>query len=492
MVSSEKQQKIIILSVALAIGAIIGISTRNPLAFICVFLLLAVIALAVRKLVKDKKENYDFDELGNEINCDSGCCEGVPSHLDPSHGVPSHLDPAHGVPSHLTPAHGVPAQLTPSSRMPPENVIIINNNCGGSNSNPMPGPKPVPVSPALDHTKLMAWISSMEKNLTMSCLNCVVSQAVKLWDNDALQKVLNMPSAHQRAIFNAMLATDCNSDCIVKPNQLGFPEVRNWVNRIIKNQLPSNCVDCIATAIVKTWSPKEFQTTLSKQEKDQESILHSVWLANCKGCNAPVVDKDVVNWVNSMMTGASLECASCVIKNIHTLWDEDQFMKVKSMDKKSQLQILKALVALDCNKECVSIPTKLDPSVISSWVASILKADNNNCKSCVVESIMRLWTPASFAKVQQMHPADQEKVLQGILSFNCESKCVRPSKLSPMEVSDWLKNFYKASECTSCIGQYIVSNWDSDYFRKIKSMDSKDQLSTIHKIASSSCPHVCN
>lgn len=263
------------------------------------------------------------------------------------------------------------------------------------------------------------WIKGINGTLTPACVACVKSSAEKLWSADTLEKVKEMNIDQQKKILNMLLAFDCSKQCSVPSNELDEDRVRTWVNSII----PSSslvCVPCVVSSIMKMWKLSDFQNALAKSTSDQQKLIGYIIIMNCGDCSV-LNPQEIRAWLNGVLSGALPSCYACIVDFIQKMWSEKDLKKVKSLDKKSQLQIVQALIAVNCEKNCAPVPSGLTISMVMPLVQKFVP--NEGCGLCAAEAMVKSWTPIVFASVMKKSVQDQKLIVEALMSLNCEGKC---------------------------------------------------------------------
>jgi hypothetical protein len=371
-------------------------------------------------------------------------------------------------------------------------TINIYQNCSG----PGPNPNPIPDGP-IQKSDVMTWIKSIDSQLTATCQNCIANTAVKMWKKSDLTNVKSMSIDRQKVILNAMLVIDCNSQCIIPPSGLDRKQVEQWVAMVGKNISPQ-CQTCAVDHIMKLWAPTDFDKVRIRMMVEQQKILQGVIALNCPNCETSnkLNPTDVQKWISLILTGAKPDCYNCIVSSIVNLWDNEQFTEVKKMDKKSQVQVVQALIAMNCEKQCIEVPSGLTPQQAQSWLNSVLVGESTSCAKCLNTAIVKNWSQAILSIVKSKPHADQVKILQALIAMNCESNChPTPSEnLTKTDISNWLKKILPSlsTDCSGCIVDSAFSMWDKQEFTELLAKSCEDQVKIARLIGDYSCPHVCN
>ena len=375
-------------------------------------------------------------------------------------------------------------------------TINIVQNCGGSAPAP-PGPAPpAPPGPApLSDKDVRNWVKSINPALTGECQDCVVEHALKMWSADTLAQVKQEPKAKQEVILNAMLAFDCSKQCVLPPSGLNAAEVDQWLHTLEPKLAPA-CHACLVKIILKLWTVADYNR-LQKLEKDQQmGVIQGLLAFNCPNCDLPnnLSLDEVVQWMSGLLTGATQDCYKCGASVILRLWSTQDFAKVKKLSKKSQLQVLQSLMALNCDKVCVAVPSGLTPADLEPWLASILIGNElKGCAdSCIVPALVRIWTPAMFAAVKAKPFAEQQVILQGVIAIYCKDACLG-GPLTQDQIRYWVGTIIPSlsDACATCIADTAMDKWSGDDFQKVLGMPVPDQIKIARAMAAFNCPHVC-
>lgn len=375
-------------------------------------------------------------------------------------------------------------------------TINIIQNCG---SNPQPSPvPPTPVPPTpqpLSKDVILKWIKSVNSKLTNTCNDCIVNSVIKLWNVDTLNKVMKDPMEQQETILNAILAFDCNSQCVIPASKLNPAQVDQWLHTVDESLSPA-CHQCVMKVILKMWSLDQYVKVLKLDKEKQLNIIQGIIAFNCASCNTPsnLTPQEVQQWMASLISGASQDCYECALSNIMRMWSTIDFAKVKAMNKESQIQILKSLMALNCSKDCIVVPSGLTSSEVKKWVDDLLlNGELTNCvDSCIVPAIVKLWTPQMLADVQIKPRIEQQKVLQGIISMNCGNACFGGA-LSQGEVAYIVSLVLPEAnnECVKCISSEVMNSMSSIEFNQLLSKPVSEQMKVFRSLASYKCPGAC-
>jgi hypothetical protein len=366
-------------------------------------------------------------------------------------------------------------------------TINIYQNC--------PGPSPPGPDGPVKKLDVLAWIKSVDSQLSGGCQDCIANTAVKMWKQSDLAKVKSMAIDRQKVVLNAMLVIDCNSQCIIPPSGLDRKEVAQWVS-MIGPELSAQCQECAVNAIMKLWSPNDFAKARIGMKQDQARILQGLIVFNCKDCDINKLNPaDVQKWLSTILTGAKPDCYKCAVDSIVNLWDVTKFNQVKQMDKKSQTQVVQALIALNCEKECVEVPSGLTPQQAMSWLNTVLVGENPNCTNCLVSAIVKNWSPAILDVVKSKPKADQEKILQALLAMNCQSIChpsPHPENLV-MQINAWLRKLLPSlsADCLDCIVKAAASMWDEQQFAELQTKSCDEQVKIVRLIGDFNCAGTC-
>lgn len=372
-------------------------------------------------------------------------------------------------------------------------VINIIQNCG---SGPSPGPNPGPSPPSpLSKTDVMNWINSVNSKLTSTCKNCVVNKAISVWNSDILSKIKLESLEKQETILNALLAFNCDKECAVTNSNLNSAQVNQWVYEA-DSSLSENCHNCVVNNILKSWTQSEYENVLKMSNDKQKDIIQAMIAFNCSLCETPssLNAQEVQQWMSGLIVGENPDCYACTVSNILKMWDNIQFAQVKAMDKTSQIQTVKALMALNCGKQCTSISSGLSASDVSKWVKGLIRnQDILSCvDSCIVPAIVRLWNPNIFSQIKNKPIIEQQKVLQGIISMNCGNSCFGGS-LSKGEIEYIVSLVIPDANqaCLDCISSDILQNMSPVDFNVLLSKPVSEQSKVFRNIASYKCPNSC-
>lgn len=370
-------------------------------------------------------------------------------------------------------------------------TINIVQNCGPNPPSP-PSPPPSPPHPP-EKEDILDWIDSIDSELTSSCKNCIVNSASKLWSRDMLPKVKQLSKEQQKNILNALLSFDCSKQCVVTPAKLTASVIQRWVS-VLLPKLPQKCINCVVSFGLKLWTLEDFAMIQAKDKEDQINLVNALIAMNCNDCaDTPRIDPGLIRkWLDSVLAGAKPDCMDCIVDKISAMWTLADFGKVQGMDKKSQLQIVQALIGLACSKECVYIPSGLNRNVISQWVNSVLTGENPNCLNCVVNVISKVWSPSIFNNVKSKPVNEQVKVLQSIIAANCLNECVS-TPLSSQQVLAWIRKIFPkySKECQECIVEHAMKMWNKSDFNELLSKPTSDQAKVAKLIADYNCPDLC-
>lgn len=350
--------------------------------------------------------------------------------------------------------------------------------------------------------EIQSWLNKMAPNLTPSCKKCVVQNASKLWKQDTFKEVLAKSVMEQQNIIKGLLVLNCEKDCVIKPDGISIKDVDDWLKNF--PELSQDCKDCVARTAVVNWDIAMFNSVKSKPVTDQQNIITALILLNCDKCkNGDSLDlNQVKKWMNGILQGQTVECSECVLNVISKMWNSNDFKKIKAMDLKSQTQILQTLIFMNCEKICVEIPTKLDPQKVMKFIESILVGTNVDCNTCLVDTIMKNWTPDSFNKVQKMSNADKIKILNGLISMNCLQVCTAPkpaptpvpnTRISREQVVDWVDSVGvgENTNCKNCVVDSVMKVWDQNMLNNIRARSREDQIEVFKGLLATNCMSAC-
>lgn len=379
-------------------------------------------------------------------------------------------------------------------------TINITQNCADKNPKPAPVPTPVPIPVPFNLSdSIKKWIVSVDSKLTAECQNCILENALKMWKEDTLRKVSIMDSESQKKVLNGLLAFDCSKQCVIPQSGLNKGAVDTWIRSTIKGA-SNDCVECIVDAIMKLWSPDDYKKVLSKTLEEQMKIIEGVFALHCEKCkqNTDKLNSDMVEkWLTTLLVGAKPECYKCAVETIVKLWQQKDFTKVKLMEKKSQVQIVQALLELNCEKSCVIIPSGLNPKDVESWLLKIspLEFKSKDCLNCAVSSIVKLWTPENMKNVMSKSRLEASKIIQGVVAMNCKTQCVY-GLLDRERVSAWFKEKLSGQNvnCLNCVVDTALKEWKTNdlFSQKVLSLSPKDQSKLARTFADYNCSHTCN
>lgn len=372
--------------------------------------------------------------------------------------------------------------------------INIYQQCGGKNT-------PSPPSPPTDLLKddIEKWIGSVDSGLTSLCKSCVVSSALKLWKKIDLMKVQAIPLDKQKLVLQAMLVMDCDKECVIKPVGLEKAQILAWLAQLAP-PLPAGCRDCLVDTILKLWSVSDFQKTVAHPKEEQIHIVQALVALNCKDCDKGIPGNipagEVEKWLNGILGGSNVSCLDCVIKTIYRIWKLPEFEKVQKMDKKSQDQIVQALIALNCEKDCIEVPSGVTKSEAMVWISSLTGAKNldSSCMNCSVQAVMKNWSPSMLANVVKKSEPEQLLILTALQAFNCEKVCSSASSLSSDDAKAWIDSVGLSSlspACVACAVQAVVKLWKLKMLQDVKAKPKPEQQNILSALIASNCGSVC-
>lgn len=372
-------------------------------------------------------------------------------------------------------------------------TINIIQNCGGS---PSPSPSPSPPTPTpLSKKDILNWIATIDPSLTSECAECVVNNALKMWNAETLAQLKAKSREQQDTILNAMIAFDCSKQCVIPPSNLNIAQVDQWLRELMPS-LSASCHQCAMKNIIKLWSADTYKKLLTMSKAEQQTVVDGLLSFNCPKCDTPdnLLPQEVQQWMAGLITGATPDCYKCGLAIILRMWSTTEFAKVKAMSKASQLQVLKALLALNCDKQCVEVPSGLTPQEVMSWLSTVLiNGELSNCaSSCIVPVIVRTWTPAMLANVKIKPLLEQQKIVQGIIALNCKEQCFG-GPLNAGQLAWYVKNVLPSAsaDCQSCIVEAAMKNWTPTSFQELLNKSVEDQVKAVRLLADFNCPHVC-
>lgn len=374
-------------------------------------------------------------------------------------------------------------------------TINIVQNCG---SNPGPSPNPNPPNPTppspLTKDMVLKWIKSVNPKLSSSCNDCIIANVIKLWNVDTLNKVMKDPMTQQEIILNAILAFDCSNQCTTS-SKLNSAQVDQWLHELDPS-LSASCHQCVMKLILKSWSLEQYANMLKLDKDKQLNVIQGILAFSCADCNTPsnLTPQEVQQWMASLISGASQECYECALSAIMKMWSSIDFAKVKALSKENQIQTLKALMALDCSKDCISIPSGLNENDVKNWLDDILiNGELANCvDSCIVPAIMKSWSPEMFADVKIKPRIEQQKILQALISLNCGNACFGGA-LSKGEVAYIVSLVLPEakSDCVDCIASEVMNSMSSIEFNNLLAKPVAEQMKVFRALASYKCPGLC-
>lgn len=311
-------------------------------------------------------------------------------------------------------------------------VINIVQNCDGGKK-PSPSPSPAPPSPPkVTIEALTKWVKGLEPALTDKCVVCIVASAKKLWSGEMLSKVESLPVNDQKTILNALLAFQCDKSCVVPVNGLNSADVMKWVSDLIPT-MPPQCRTCVVNSVLKLWTPDEYTKVLNMPASQQQEVVQAMILLNCPTCdtnnnnlNPADVNKWIAQYLPKILGPSNVEqsqCYTCAYNTIMKMWSPEQFAKVQAMDDVSQSQILQAIVALDCNKNCIAVPSGLTDEQVYAWITSLETGAHPDCYSCLVNNITMRWSETYLNNVKKLPKGEQIMVLIGLTNLYCKEPC---------------------------------------------------------------------
>lgn len=409
-------------------------------------------------------------------------------------------------------------------------IINVYQSCGACSQDPVvgpvypPQPQPQPAGPSgsksgpsgptgspavviigkgLSAGVVDAWVRDVNPGLTDNCVNCVVGSVLKMWNVDALAKVQALAVDKQLLVLNALLAFDCSQQCVIpSPTDLNPTMVASWV-QVVMPDAPASCKSCIVAQIIKQWTAKDYKAVVDKPRPEQINILQAILAFNCASCQtSPVLSPaDVQAWISALLpqlssdvsASSKAECMSCAVNALVRMWSPADFSKVKAMDQKSQTQVLQAVIAFGCEKQCVEIPSGLTPEAVAGWLSKVLAGESGDCMECAIKAIVRLWTPVMLQSVQSKKPMDQLRIVQGVISMNCQSSC-SASVLAKDQILAWANQILPTAspQCLSCITDTASSSWSKSDFISVTAKPTSDQAKVARNLADYSCPDVCS
>jgi hypothetical protein len=368
-------------------------------------------------------------------------------------------------------------------------TINIIQNCD-------PSKKQIQLQP----DSIKKWIEALDPKLTSECQECIIKNALKLWEPSTLLKVSHMAVDEQKRILSGLLAFDCTKQCVIPKAGLNKTDVLMWMRKVLPT-ISMDCEKCLIDAIMKLWSVDDFKKALSKPEKEQIHIAEGLIALHCEKCEIiSHLQPDVIRkWISSLLAGTKKDCLECAVDVIVKMWDLKEFAKVNGMSKKSQVQIVHALVGLNCEKACVEIPSGLNPKDVLNWMIKndpLPFSQDSTCRQCVLGEILRLWTPEMMKKVNAKSPLDIKKIIQGVGSLNCQTSCGQ-GILTKQMLSGWFKELLpkeKNINCLDCVISKALDEWKTGlYFKtKVLALPTKEQAKMARAFADFNCPHVCN
>ena len=202
---------------------------------------------------------------------------------------------------------------------------------------------------------------------------------------------------------------------------------------------------------------------------------------------------DADKWISSVDKDFSENCKGCLSKNLAKVWTVDMLEKVKKMSPSIQLDLLKLLVMLDCDKECEPKPipkpvSKLTKDKVEALIKKIYPDILETVKECMENNIMKLWDEKNFDIVLSKPLVEQEKILNGILALNCGNIYKMYDKKARDLFASVGGNIN--TKCGMCILQSIIKNWDMETFSKVEKMNLPQRklfIDTYSKLCDAEC-----
>ena len=233
------------------------------------------------------------------------------------------------------------------------------------------------------------------------------------------------------------------------PAPVSQDDVKNWIKGVDPS-LTDDCITCILDNAMHLWTADSLTSVQAMPVEKQLQILKAMLVFNCKQqCVIPANDllpAAVDHWVRTTKPGLAPQCISCIVKAIIKMWSKDDYSQAVQKPVEDQVKILEALLAFQC-KSCQE-PASLNPEQIFNWVKTMYPNGANDCYSCAVEMILKLWRPEDYAKVRSMTLESQMQVVKALASLDCANSCIEvPSGLTAADVQAWISSVTK----TTCV-----------------------------------------
>ncbi len=313
-------------------------------------------------------------------------------------------------------------------------TINIYQNCKDPQPGPGPKPEPIPIPEPVSVDAVRKWIDSVDNSLTESCKKCIIDNAVNIWTQSTLVEVQSKDIAEQKNILQALLAFNCSKQCVIAPAVLDRQMVEALVYSIEPN-MSTSCAVCMVDSIMQMWTMDDYNRIKEMNQQEQINVLMLIRNINCSTCDVQAkVDPNVVERLISLiLVGAKPNCYKCVVQAIVNMWSLQELDDFKKMDRKSQGQVVQAIIALNCKESCTYVPSGITDEEALAWVQSAMPEMNNwlpECVSCLV-GVVKSWSRDNFRAVQDKSHEEQVAVITNLATVDCQNSCIGSPEPEP-------------------------------------------------------------
>jgi len=274
----------------------------------------------------------------------------------------------------------------------------------------------------LNKKEVMMWVAKAYPGLNANCMECVITQILRLWNNEVFENAKNMKLAQQKNIIEGLLAMDCKGCKVntgVDPNS-----VKKWLNSLSFGE-DIDCMNCVVDKIVNLWDLSDYMKVVNLSNESQKQIVSSIMLLSCgKDCvNVPnrLNEDEVRMWVTGLISEESDKCLYCIVQNVMKLWNYAIFSKVMKMSRTEQQKILQGLILTNCD---ICINSGLTKNQILAWLRTLSPKEYKlDCLNCIALEGLKMWDKREFTNLLTKPTSDQIKILKAIADYNCPHAC---------------------------------------------------------------------
>ena len=140
--------------------------------------------------------------------------------------------------------------------------------------------------------------------------------------------------------------------------------------------------------------------------------------------------------------------------------------------------------------------TKVSSDKVRSWVSSMLTGVSAVCVDCVVDFASKAWSVADFDRVRGKSQDEQRRIVQAVISFNCEGECsgktvLHPTKEMAMDYVNKLVDPSLRDVCKECVADAIVKLWTVKNMEDVMKKSLTEQKVVLNRLAQFQCSEPC-